>query len=146
MLQWPHQQEKTSLRPCVCAFKFLPFYASLCSPSFPARGMPEKRWCCWIRSMALNLAKRQTALNTSADRSVLWDLAVGIGPGLSFGKMPETCVCKMQFTVSETVGLKFFLSPPCATFHYVRNNQNMTSGIFSLSETQYGFWSTTQCY
>lgn len=41
-----------------------------------------------------------------------------IGTALWFGKIAwhETCLCKMQFTVSETVGLKFFSSPPLLLF------------------------------
>lgn len=128
---------------------FLPFYAFPCSPNFPAWGMPEERGCSWMRSIAPNFAKRQTALNMPADRSVLWDLAVRTGTALWFGKTAwhETCLCKMQFTVSENSGINFSpLSVPPPPFYYVRKNQNMTFSIFNLSETQYTLWSATQCY
>lgn len=104
----------SSLRHVVWTSQFFPFYTPPSSPSFTALRTGEKRLCCWIKSTAPDLAKRQTALNVPADRSVLWDLAEGIGTAICFGKTAwhETWLYKKQFTVSETVGLKFFPSPP----------------------------------
>lgn len=146
MLKRPHQQQ-SSLRLWFCTFQCLPFP---CSPSFPTQGMPEGRRCHWIRSIAPSFAKRQPAQNMPADRSVLRDLAAGIGTVLRFGKTAwhETCVCVRDAIYGLcNSGIKILsLSPSPLTFHYVRNNQNMTFSIFNLSETECGLWSVTQNY